>query len=226
LRPFLAELAAITAILAVAGAAKSQSVAGQSPQASPGAPAAFSTDGDGLRHKATGFRCPSTHYGATLTGPGAGLPNQDMPAAGYCAYARNGDVVGYLTFSPAVANEAPLTDQICKSLPAQLKAGQDYDMPWERRYEPANPLPPESAALSGFTDRPVWHCSIQRPHNPRAGYVKLDVTAVAVDGWIIRAIYAPVARVNLLSPQPQIFVINPDELMWSVRLMSEARPSP
>jgi hypothetical protein len=230
LKPFFPGLVAIGALLAssvllASGAsAQDHTDAGQLLRASAGAQAAFRVDDGVVRHKATGFRCPSTHGGATLSGVSMGLPNQDAPAASYCAYARNGDVVGYLTFSPAAADEAPLTDKLCKSLPAQLKTGQDYDMPWERRYEPAGSLPPEVGALSGFTDRPVWHCSIQRPHNPRAGYVKLDITAVTVDGWIVRAIYAPMARVNLLSPPPQIFVINTDEILWSARLMSEARP--
>lgn len=163
--------------------------------ASPDAASAFEITDGGLRHKASGFACPSLGSGVVLSGIGSGgLPGQVQTGAVFCEYSDGARSVAKVVFNRPPHGEPLLTSDLCQKLSRELRLPQGpgriagvsrVDGPAQAPSLPELPINGEM--------KPLSRCSHLRAPLDRPIIVYDAVAIQASSGWAVTVLHTPPA---------------------------------
>ena len=154
---------------------------------------AFDVTPEGLRHRASGFLCPTVSFGIALTAIGEGaLPGLSAKEAVSCEYSDQKGVVARLAFAKEAADQPVLTQAFCKGLVGayKLHMGVGVLPGVGKTTDPAQQKILPTVPVAG-TSTPLWRCSTIR--EPLAlPLVVADTSGLrAPSGWSVRAVHTP-----------------------------------
>lgn len=161
--------------------------------ASPDAASAFEIMGGGLRHKASGFACPSLGSGVVLSAIGTGgLPGQVQTEAVFCEYSDGAKPVAKVVFNRPPPSDPLLTADLCQKMARELRLPQGagriagvsrIDGPGQSASLPTLPINGEA--------KPLSRCSHLRAPLDRPIIVFDAVAIQASSGWAVTVLHTP-----------------------------------
>ena len=170
-------------------------LAGILSDAAPDVASAFEITGGGLRHKESGFACPSLGSGVVLSGIGAGgLPGQAQAEAVFCEYSDGARSVAKVVFNRPPPSEPVLTPEFCQNLARELRLPQGPGrIPGVSRIDgPAQPPILSDLPINGEM-KPLARCSHLRAPLDRPIIVFDAVAIKAASGWAVTIVHTPPA---------------------------------
>jgi hypothetical protein len=163
--------------------------------APPEAASLFEVVDGGLRHKASGFVCPSLGSGVVLSAVATGaLPGQAQGDAAFCEYSDGAKPVAKVVFNRPSLGEPLLRPDFCQGLarglrlplgPGIVPGVSRIDGPAQMQSLPTLPIEGEA--------RPLSRCSHLRAPLDRP-IIVFDVVAIlAPSGWTVTVLHTPPA---------------------------------
>lgn len=168
-------------------------LAGVLDSASPEARDIFEIVDRGLRHKSSGFVCPSLGSGVVLSAVGTGaLPGQVESEAAFCEYSDGAKSVAKVVFNRPPLGEPLLTRDFCQGLARELRlplgAGRIAGV---SRIDGPAPLPSLPSLPINGEATPLSRCSHLRAPLDRPVIVFDAVAIQAASGWAITVLHTP-----------------------------------
>jgi hypothetical protein len=161
--------------------------------ASPDVASAFEITDGALRHRASGFSCPSLGSGVVLSAIGAGgLPGQVQTEAVFCEYSDGAKPVAKVVFNRPPPSDPLLTSDLCQKLARELRLPQGagripgvsrIDGPGQSASLPTLPINGEA--------KPLSRCSHLRAPLDRPIIVFDAVAIQASSGWAVTVLHTP-----------------------------------